>query len=209
MEALIPDPCALIGRPLLLRTIRRWSNTVDVCCPSPEPGTHWRMRPVQPPLCVGRYEGMDRFLGRGRPRAGLSVLAIIMATEPQYVCGAATRHLHRSTEMKSGHDAGCRLRWHCKSGEKRKTPLLGLVCLLTRGVLIRVRCYLILNRARPIQNTYDFGSSFLAWLFTANCRMNLTADSMNVTRSLNVIKCSAGFIRSLMRIFQISSLLRL
>jgi hypothetical protein len=40
--------------------------------------------------------------------------------------------------MKSGHDAGCRLRWYGKSGEKRKNPLLGVVCLLTRGVLIRV-----------------------------------------------------------------------
>jgi hypothetical protein len=35
-----------------------------VCCPSPEPETHWRTAPVQPPLCIGRYEGTDRFLGR-------------------------------------------------------------------------------------------------------------------------------------------------
>jgi hypothetical protein len=155
MEALLPDPAALIGRPLLLRTIRRWSNTVDGCCPSPAPGTTWRTRPVQPPLCVGRYEGTDRFLGRGRPRAGLSVLAITMATEPPYVCGAATRHLHRAREMKSGHDAGCRLRWYGKSGAKRKNPLLGVVCLLTRGVLISVR------PERPVQLRVDLPHRFL------------------------------------------------
>jgi hypothetical protein len=140
MEALIPDPAAVIGRPLLLRTIRRWSNPVDVCGPAPAPGTHGRTRPVPPPRCVGRYAGTERFRGRGRPRAGLSVRAIPMATEPQEVCGATTRHLHRARAMQSGHDAGCRLRWYGKSGEKRNNPLLGVVCLLTRGVLISVRC---------------------------------------------------------------------
>jgi transposase len=47
-EALIPDPDALMGRPFLRRDMRRSSNPDDGCCPSPEPGTHWRTGHVQP-----------------------------------------------------------------------------------------------------------------------------------------------------------------
>jgi transposase len=46
--ALIPIP--LIGPPLLLRHLRRKSNSRYVCCPSPEPGANWRTAYVQPPL---------------------------------------------------------------------------------------------------------------------------------------------------------------
>src|SRR5215510_16533623 len=46
---------------------RRESCLVDVGCPSPEPETNWRTAPVQPPLCIGRYEGTERFLGRRDP----------------------------------------------------------------------------------------------------------------------------------------------
>jgi transposase len=35
-----------------------------VGCPSPEPETNCRTEHVQPPGCVGRYEGTERFLGR-------------------------------------------------------------------------------------------------------------------------------------------------
>jgi hypothetical protein len=45
--------------------------------------------PVQPPLCIGRHEGADRFLGRGEPAGQVSARAIAMASEPQYVFGAA------------------------------------------------------------------------------------------------------------------------
>src|SRR5215510_15598753 len=56
--------------------IRCWSPTVPVCCPSPEPGTNWRTVNVQPPFCIGRYEGTDMFLGRRGTRGRLFALAI-------------------------------------------------------------------------------------------------------------------------------------
>src|SRR5215475_8899 len=59
--------------------------------------------------------------------------------EPRYVFGAATPSGHLPTEMKSEHATDCRLRQALESGKKAKTPLLGVVCLLTKGVLIRVR----------------------------------------------------------------------
>ena len=46
------------------------------------------------------------FLGRRGQGERCSALAIIWrAREPQYVFGAATRHLHRNKDMQSGHDA--------------------------------------------------------------------------------------------------------
>jgi hypothetical protein len=42
-------------------------------------------------------------------------------------------------EMKSEHATDCRLRQVLESGKKAKTPLIGVVCLLTKGVLICVR----------------------------------------------------------------------
>jgi hypothetical protein len=42
-------------------------------------------------------------------------------------------------EMKSEHATDCRLRQVLESGKKAKTPLIGVVCLLTKGVLIWVR----------------------------------------------------------------------
>src|SRR5215471_16302460 len=62
-----PNPLAFdwTSAPALVE--RRESCLVDVCCPSPEPETNWRTAPVQPPLCIGRYEGTDRFLGRRAP----------------------------------------------------------------------------------------------------------------------------------------------
>ena len=44
-------------------------------------------------------------------------------------------------EMKSGHDTGSRLRQPCTAEKKKENLLLGVVCLLTNGVLIRVRCW--------------------------------------------------------------------
>jgi hypothetical protein len=46
--------------------LRRWSQMVDVGCPSPEPATNWRAVSVPPLLGIGRYEGTDRSLGRRR-----------------------------------------------------------------------------------------------------------------------------------------------
>jgi len=42
--------CPLIGHPIRLRYMRRESRSVDVGCPSPEPGTNWRTTAVQPRL---------------------------------------------------------------------------------------------------------------------------------------------------------------
>ena len=63
-EALLPAPPAVMGRSLRLLDLRRSSRPVHVGCPSPEPGTHGRPITVQPPPCIGRYEGTARFLGR-------------------------------------------------------------------------------------------------------------------------------------------------
>ena len=77
------------------------------------------------------------FLGRSRPCERLAVLAIMRATAPQEVCGAATLVLHRHREMQSGHPTESRLRWNGKSGKKTaKNPLVGVVCLLTTGGLL-------------------------------------------------------------------------
>ena len=66
-----PNPLAFdwTSAPALVE--RRESCLVDVCCPSPEPETNWRTAPVQPPLCIGRYEGTERFLDRRAPQSGL------------------------------------------------------------------------------------------------------------------------------------------
>ena len=58
------SPAPLIGHPLRLRCLRRCSQRVNVGCPSPAPEPHGRRRPLQPPLCVGRDEGTERFRGR-------------------------------------------------------------------------------------------------------------------------------------------------
>jgi hypothetical protein len=60
------------------------------------------------------------------------------ATEPQYGFGAATPGGHLHTEIKSEHVTNCRLRQALESGKKAKTPRIGGVCRLTKGVLIRV-----------------------------------------------------------------------
>jgi hypothetical protein len=54
----------LIGQPLRLCSLGRELRTVFVCCPSPDPGTHWSTGSVHALLCSGRYEGTERFLSR-------------------------------------------------------------------------------------------------------------------------------------------------
>jgi hypothetical protein len=46
---------------------------------------------------------------------------------------------HPKTEITSGHDTVCSQRQESNGGKKTKKPLTGVVCLLTRGGLIRVR----------------------------------------------------------------------
>jgi hypothetical protein len=55
-------PLAWPSAPALAR--RRASRTVHVGCPSPAPDTPWRTGSVPSPLCIGRYEGTERLLGR-------------------------------------------------------------------------------------------------------------------------------------------------
>jgi hypothetical protein len=80
------------------------------------------------------------FLGRRGTILCLFALAIAMVTEPQYVFGAATFWQRQYPEIQSGHATAvdCRGR---ETRKKSKNPLLGVVCLLTTGGLIRVRCY--------------------------------------------------------------------
>ena len=101
---MIPEPLAVMGHPLWLHCLRRSSHQGNVCCPSPEPEPNGRTAPVQPRLCIGRYEGTDRFLGRRGQHCRLSALTVAVVSEPQYVCGAATCCLHPRREMKSEHE---------------------------------------------------------------------------------------------------------
>jgi hypothetical protein len=118
--------------------MRRESHSVHGGCPAPEPGTHWRTTAVQPRLCVGRYEGTARLLGRSGRHHRLAALTIAMVTEPPYVCGADTWCLHRPVAIQPAHVARGRRRRDQHRGKKAQNPLLGNVCLLTTGGLIRV-----------------------------------------------------------------------
>ena len=75
----------------------------DSC--SPDPGPNWRTRGVEPPLGIGRYAGTDMSLGRRGPYERFSALAMALATEPPYVCGADTGGLGLLLEIKSAHVA--------------------------------------------------------------------------------------------------------
>ena len=68
-----------------------------------------------------------------------SALATPVATESQYVLGAATPDWHLPLAITSEHATDCRLRQVLESGKQAKTPLIGVVYLLTQGVLIWVR----------------------------------------------------------------------
>jgi hypothetical protein len=69
----------------------------------------------------------------------LSAIVISMAVEPPEVFGADTYRLRQQTEIKPERVTECRLRRAQPSGKKVRNPLLGVVCLLTTGVLISVR----------------------------------------------------------------------
>ena len=65
-ERLGHDPCALgwMRHRLLRRRLGPELPPVDVCCSAPEPAAHWRPGTVSPVVCIGRYEGTERGLGR-------------------------------------------------------------------------------------------------------------------------------------------------
>jgi hypothetical protein len=100
-----PEPSAVDWTSAPALEMRRASLLVQVCCPSPEPGTNWPTHGVEPPLCRGRYAGTEMFLGRRGPHSRFSALAMAMATEPPYVCGADTGCLGLLIEIKSEHVA--------------------------------------------------------------------------------------------------------
>jgi hypothetical protein len=132
-------PSALLGPPRSLLCLGRWSPPVGGGCPSPEPGSHGPTRPVEPLRCIGRYEGTEKFLGRRD------------SPEPARHSSSQRRaHLHQCL----GPPRGCPPDGHAdrtrcqglttlllkQSGKKQKNPLSGVVCPLTTGDLIRVRC---------------------------------------------------------------------
>src|SRR5262245_46361844 len=82
---------------------------------------------------------LERALGRRALHRLVSALVAQAAREPQYVFGAATYGRRRHTEIKSEHTTVCGLRQALESGKKAKNRSQGGVCLLTTGVLIRVR----------------------------------------------------------------------
>src|SRR4030095_749586 len=102
---------------------------VPVCCPSPEPGTHWGTITVQPSFCSGRDEGTDTFLGRRETTLRRFARPMTVVREPQYVCGAATSWPRQYLEIKSGHATDCRLPRPWNAEKKVQNPLLGVVCL--------------------------------------------------------------------------------
>jgi hypothetical protein len=129
------------------------SRRGDVGCPSPESDTHERAARAQLPLCIGRYEGTKFFLGRRAYPQWLSALVTPVTTAPQYVCGAATlgwapvhrKQVRTRDRLSTAPGPG-------KRKKNEKNPLTGVVCLLTKGVLIRVRPGLAPNflRAAPL-----------------------------------------------------------
>src|SRR5215468_2218255 len=63
-RALSLSPVRLIRHLRLLLGIQRELPMVHVCCSAPEPDPNWRTWHVYPVVCLGRYEGTEKFLGR-------------------------------------------------------------------------------------------------------------------------------------------------
>src|SRR5262249_12001849 len=134
----IPEPWPVMGPPLWLLDKRRESSTVSVGCPSPAPGSHWRTGPVQPLSCRGRCAGTQFFLGRREPDRVGSALALAGDRAPiRAWCSPIGVHL--GTEITSGQVTDDRLRRVPGRRKKAKNRSEGGACLLTKGVLIRVR----------------------------------------------------------------------
>ena len=135
---LYPDPGRVIGRLLALRSSRRTFPLGTVCGPSPEPAAHWRTKTCRPSfasdgLRVQRgFEGAEnrhaalchRHRHGGRP--SIRVWGSPISAVP------AKRHHARPRARGSRRQA-------LDAGKNATNPLLGKVCLLTTGVLIRVR----------------------------------------------------------------------
>ena len=76
-------------RPLGLLQRRRESPTVAVCCPSSDPGAHWRTGPCSHACAEDGLRGQYSFEA-AEDHEWSSLHSPSQATEPQEVCGAAT-----------------------------------------------------------------------------------------------------------------------
>jgi hypothetical protein len=134
-----PEPYALLGHALPLLGIRRWSL----------PGAWVRPRLRTGPSLAAPAEvrhsyeedglRVQQYFSAAETPQQCSALVTPVATEPQEVFGAATSAWSLHMEIKSAPATDGRPRSVLESGKKAKKPLTGRVCLLTRGVLIRVR----------------------------------------------------------------------
>src|SRR5262249_2681570 len=94
---------------------------------------------AQPSLCIGRYEGTESLRGRrGYPQRCAAITTQVV-TAPQDVCGAArcVGTCARKSRQNTRPTVDCARPWKAENNENN--PLTGVVCLLTKGVLIRVR----------------------------------------------------------------------
>jgi hypothetical protein len=67
-----------------------------------------------------------------RAYRALSALVVSVASEPRYVCGAATLG-HQQTQMKTAHVARCRRRWASTKAEKKEKSALRSSLSLDNG----------------------------------------------------------------------------
>jgi hypothetical protein len=112
----------------------------SVGCPSPAPAPHGRAPHAPPALCGGRSEGTTAWRGRSASPPCGSALGTAVLRAPPDGCGAATPRWQPCTASTSGPATGGGARQDPQGGKHNKKPLKGVVCLLTKGVLIRVRC---------------------------------------------------------------------
>jgi hypothetical protein len=104
----------------------------DVCCPAPEPGTHWRAAEVQPSLCVGTVRGHP---SSARPQR---IPALVRCTRHRGGDRASRRVWcsHPGWAPQQSNEVRARDRLQTAPGpakrKKRKSPLRGVVCLLTK-----------------------------------------------------------------------------
>ncbi len=124
-------------RHLLLRLWRELLP-VDVCRSSPEPEANWRTVTVDPVVCLGRYEGTERLLGRREHRnqslhsshAGRKNLKKCVV-QPRVRCTS----IPKSRQDRLPRDNCAKI----TRQKKRKNRRSGVVYPLTAGSLLRVR----------------------------------------------------------------------
>jgi hypothetical protein len=115
-----PDPLAWAWTSAPPLALRRGARAGQVGCPAPAPGPHGRTRSVEPPLCLGRYAGPERWRGRSAsPRHG-SARALTLATAPQEVLGAAPGGPSLASDTKAEHVARDGRRQDQPCGKKYK-----------------------------------------------------------------------------------------